>query len=500
MMKVSRRSFFKGMGAASVPFILPAGLRAADANGKLNIGFIGMGTQARGLMGNFLHQDVNVVAVCDVDTTRREAGCKRVDQFYTEHPEKGKPGNCKGYRDFREVIARKDIDLVCVATPDHWHAYQTVEALKSGKHVYCEKPLTYSIAEAKLVMEASKKYGKIVQTGAMQRSGIEFWTACMLVRNGVIGKVKVVQAHFGGPAHLHFDPNPPQEMEPGLDWDMWCGPGPLVPYDPVLSPRGVHDGFPNWREDDFFASGGVGDWGAHHMDIGQWGLGMDESGPVKVIPANWKSNDRRRGFRATNGAKLVYADGAVMEHAGGSTWGTIFFGTEGIVCVNRGRIAAWRGKEGVPDKETCRRIENGSFDGMERICFFNNDRKFMARQSEIYGNLPEMNGSNEQACAIAAKRFNLSQAATQLYRVKGGHPADFVKCAKDGTQPCSRAEVGARTSIICQLVNTSYIHGNAAFDWDPAKNEFGAGGDAKWLMRRIDGINSGYRNGFFPTV
>ena len=199
-MKTSRRTFIKQASVLSAaPFILPSKVWGAEVNpsDKIVMGFIGTGKQAKGLMNNFIHQSsVQIVAVCDVDTTRREAAKTRVNEFYTANPEKG-TADCQVYQDFRNLIARKDIDAVCIATPDHWHTIPVIAALESGKDVYCEKPLTHNIHESVAVIKAVKKYKGVLQTGSMQRSSREFRVACELVRNGVIGKIERVDCSFG---------------------------------------------------------------------------------------------------------------------------------------------------------------------------------------------------------------------------------------------------------------------------------------------------------------
>ena len=282
-MKSSRRTFLKQASALSaVPFLLPSKVWAAEVkpSERLTMGFIGTGKQNNHLMNSFIERpNVRIVAVCDVDTTRRTAAQARVNEFYTARPELGS-ADCAAYNDFLELIARDDIDAVCIATPDHWHAIQTIAALKAGKDVYCEKPLTHNVHEAVEIMKAVKKYKRVLQTGSMQRSMEEFRVACELVRNGAIGKISHVECSFGGPGvpcDLAEEP-----MEPGLDWEGWVGPGPMRPYNSVLSPRGKHDHFPMWRLYKEYGGGMVCDWGAHHLDIAQWGLDMDESGPIKV--------------------------------------------------------------------------------------------------------------------------------------------------------------------------------------------------------------------------
>ena len=239
-MKVSRRSFLASAAATSLPFIIPSRVwSAADKpSERLTMGFIGMGKQNGGLLNGFLRRSTRVVAVCEVDRTRREAALKRVNDYY-QNRSGGSAAGCTAYNDFREVIARDDIDAVCIATPDHWHAYITIAALRSGKDVYCEKPLTQTIHEAKEVIRAVKETGQVLQTGSMQRSSSEFRIACELVQNGVIGKLQRVECSFGDPG-IPCD-LPAEDMEPGLDWDIWLGAAPMRPYNSILSPRGVHD-------------------------------------------------------------------------------------------------------------------------------------------------------------------------------------------------------------------------------------------------------------------
>jgi len=183
-MKITRRSFIaRTTAAALAPLILPACVttRKTTQNNLINMAFVGMGVQNRGLLGNFLHRDVKVVAVCDVDANRCENALKMVEAFHADKPEKGACA-CKRYADFREVVALKEVDAVCIATPDHWHALNTLAALNAGKDVYCEKPLTHNIREAIEVMAAVKRNKRVLQTGSMQRSMMEFRVACELVR------------------------------------------------------------------------------------------------------------------------------------------------------------------------------------------------------------------------------------------------------------------------------------------------------------------------------
>jgi predicted dehydrogenase len=443
MKNQTRRGFIKssllgGAGAMLLPQLLPSPIWAAEAkpNSRLTMGFIGMGTQSRGLLGAFLGQSTRVVAVCDVDTTRREDARQRVDDFYASQNSTGSNSTgCAAYNDFRELIARKDIDAVCIATPDHWHAIITLAALRAGKDVYCEKPLTHNIHEAIEVMEAVTKHGRVLQTGSMQRSMSEFRVACELVRNGVIGKIQSVECSFGDPP---IACNLPEEKsEPGLDWDLWLGPAAVRPYNSILSPRGIHRGYPRWRNYSEFGGGMVTDWGAHHLDIAQWGLGMDANGPVQVLPPS-KAGDK-------NGAALVYASGITVKHVTG--FGVDFVGTEGRVRVNRGKLIFERGGKTI-----------ASYKGKE-----------------------DEDTSLTQQVRIAREEY-LKNAKVKLY-VSENHVTDFLKCVQSRQAPITNEQIGGRSVICCHLMNLAYAH-QQKIEWDPEKMCFAKGsGDPKWLTR-----------------
>ncbi len=442
-MQISRRSFIKKTAASAVaaPFLLPSRIWAAKTkpNSLLGMGFIGMGTQSRGLLGAFLGQDTRVRAVCDVDTTRREDAKKRVDDYYAQQAGKpaGTPGDCAAYNDFRDLIGRKDIDAVCIATPDHWHAIITLAALRARKDVYCEKPLTHNIHEAVQVLRAVGANRRVLQTGSMQRSMKEFRIACELVLNGAIGKLQRVECSFGDPGVPCDLPEEP--AEPGLDWPTWVGPAPMRPYNSVLSPRGLHKHFPAWRSYREFGGGMVTDWGAHHLDIAQWGLGMDAGGPVEVLPPPAAS--------AKRGAKLVYASGVTVEHKDG--FGVHFYGTDGEVQVNRGRFTFKRGNEMI---------------------------------ASYTGDKEKDKGTSCGAQVQKAERAFLEKRKVTLYESKN-HLSDFMECVKSRKKPVTSEQVGARTAICCHLMNLAYWHGQK-LKWNPASFTFvGRTGDRKWLTR-----------------
>jgi predicted dehydrogenase len=402
-----------------------------------------MGKQMRGHLGACLGRDeVQVVAVCDVDTTRREAAKKRVDEAYAKK-EGATYRGCDAYNDFREVLARKDIDFVVIATPDHWHAYIAIAAVKAGKDVYCEKPLTHNIHEAIELVKAVRSTNRVFQVGSQQRSSKEFRVACELMRNGILGKVDAIHVSFGDPA-VAFN-LPEEAMEPGLDWNLWCGPGPLVHYSSVLSPRGLHDHYPLWRNTWEFGGGMITDWGAHHIDIAQWGLGMDGSGPIEVrAPANWET--------AKRGAQLVYADGTVLTHVKGK--GVSFYGTEGEVHVNRGKF------EFILEGKTVHKFWDKEVD------------KTTSMEREV----------------TLTEREYLANAKVKLYNSKS-HFQDFLDAIKSRQRPICDVEIGASSATACHLMNFAYHYG-ANFKWDPERKKFAKGGSSKWLTR------DKYRAGF----
>ncbi len=415
-----------------MPLVLPSHVWGAGemANSRITVGFIGMGMQSQGLMQGFLGTGADVVAVCDVDTKRRDHALQKVNEHYQA---KGQAeGRCKAYEDYREVLGRKDIDAVCVATPDHWHAIITIEALEAGKDVYCEKPLTHNIREALLVMKAAKKHKRILQTGSMQRSMKEFRVACELVRNGVIGRIEKVECSFGDPGILCDLPG--EEPEPGLNWDRWLGPAPARAYNSILSPRGVHKHFPDWRNYMEYGGGMVTDWGAHHLDIAQWGLGMDDSGPVEVVCPPSPG--------AKRGAKLVYENGVTVEHKDG--FGVVFFGSEGEVKVNRGRFVFSHGDEEVASTE-----------------------------------LPDT------ACALEVRKAEdrfLKDAKVRLYASQN-HIKNFLDCMRSRQRPITDERTGAHSVICCHLMNIVYLHGQDV-RWNPKGLAFAKkSGDPAWLTR-----------------
>ena len=320
---ISRRQFLAGATATlATPYILTSaalgqsGSGKAPANSRIVMGQIGIGNQGGGLLGAFAgNPKVQMIAVSDVKPEILEPAHKRIGS-----PQGG------AHRDFRELLARPDIDAVVIATPDHWHAIMTIEAAKNGKDIYCEKPLSLTIHEARAMVNAVRRYGRVFQTGSMQRSMGEFQQAVNLVRNGRIGKIKQINIGLpnNGQTALEYGLTRPPESEPpsGFDYEMWLGPAPWRPYNPERVSGNYGGGWRYYRD---YSGGMMTDWGAHHFDIAQWGLDMDNSGPVEVYPPGWE------GYPTLT---YQYAGGVPMML--GNANGVKFTGEEGVVEVNRG--------------------------------------------------------------------------------------------------------------------------------------------------------------------
>lgn len=237
----------------------------------------------RGHLAWFLkYPDVQVLAVCDVDRWRRENAQQMVLEAYAAERRSGTYRGCEAYNDLRQLLAREDIDAVVIATGDNWHAVATVLAAEAGKDIYCEKPISLTIHEARAMVQAVRRYGRVFQTGLQQRSAPEFGLACQLVRQGALGKVKNVYVNFPGTSS---DVDLPAEPVPeGLDWDLWLGPAPWRPFNSQFHHYGPPKHVVPWHFCRDFGGGNLTSNAVHAFDVVQWALDMDESGPVEVIP------------------------------------------------------------------------------------------------------------------------------------------------------------------------------------------------------------------------
>jgi len=327
----SRREFL----GATVPLVLPArvlGLGGPAPNERIGMGFIGIGNQGGGhlfggawtyITGGYLaREDVQVLAVCDVVRSKRESARDRVNRFYAEKAGRESFRSCEAYHDFRELLARADIDAVLIGAPNHWHAPMTILAARAGKDVYCEKPTAITIRESQIMAQTVRRYGRVYQGGTQQRSeyGGKFRRACELVRSGRLGRLKEVYANIGGAEARWvrgFGPGKP--VPEGFDWDLFLGPAPWSPYGTIPAHAFVFDG---------------GNWEQHHYDIVQWALDADRTGPVEI-----GVEKGRAVYRFANGV-VVYGWSYPGEKVGGSG-GATFVGTEGRLAVDRDNLVAY---------------------------------------------------------------------------------------------------------------------------------------------------------------
>lgn len=328
----SRRAFLKQAVGLSAFYIVPRhvlGRGFLAPSDQITLGFIGLGKQAGGLRGQFLKNEGRVIAACDVDASKVVSFSDAVNAHYAAQTGGGTYNGCQRYDDYRNLLNNRDIDAVVIATPDHWHSVIAINAAKAGKDIYCEKPLSLTVEEGRAMVKATRKHKRVFQTGNMQRSWKEFRQAVELVRNGYIGDVKTINVNVGGP------PKPwdlvAQPLPAGVNWDAWLGPNTIErPYNNVLLPTPKDQFWGQWRSYDEFGGGGMTDWGAHMFDIAQWGLDMDESGPIELVPPTDGSG---------KGLVYRYANGVVMNHqpVEGKQF-CHFVGTEGEVKVARGEL------------------------------------------------------------------------------------------------------------------------------------------------------------------
>lgn len=349
---MNRRDFIgtTALGAGAMTIIPGRVLGRAGSvspGDRINLGYIGVGKQSLGLMNRISQcPETMILAACDVDQKKLARFKREAEQANAEKLDGGKQA-VDTYGQYRELLERTDIDAVVIASPDHWHAMMAIDAAKAGKDIYCEKPMALTVAEGRAMVNAARKYGRVFQTGNMQRSWRDFRHACEMASNGYIGEVTEVNVQVGNPVKACELPGEPEPDY--LNWDLWVGPSPFRNYSPVLSPPIEDTNWPRWRDYRDFGGGQITDWGAHMFDIGQWALGMDNSGPVEFIPP---------GKRATRGLQMKYASGVVMNHVDwGETNAVQFIGSEGKIEVSRGFYRSdIEGLTGMELKETDRRL------------------------------------------------------------------------------------------------------------------------------------------------
>lgn len=405
----------------AMPAIIPAsalgrGGRRAPSE-RIVMGSIGVGGQGTqhvvggvwtptgGLVGR---DDVQYVAACDVNARNLENARQLVNQRYGNQ-------NCRTYRDFRELLARPDIDAVLVATGERWHPLITAAAARAGKHVYCEKPLSVTIQEALAVRTIVRRYGIVFQVGTQQRSSDAFRRAAELVRNGYIGALKEVVVGVAGPV-ANVDCQLPEEPIPDwLDYDLWLGPAPWRPFNSAYVGSWMA-----WRD---FSGGEMTNWGAHHFDCAQWGIGADESGPEEIIPPDGDEIPALT-YRYASGVVMTRDPDRMAKECGQGN-GLMFIGTEGKIAVWRYDMRTWP-------------------EGLARVKLKPNDLRL---------------------------------------HVAHNHHTDFLDAVRTNGVPGANEGPAVRSITVCHLGNIAYELGRP-IRWDPGRERFPDDPDASRLFAR----------------
>ncbi len=339
MSNMNRRNFLgKAAAGAAAITVIPrhvlGGKGFVAANDRFQLGYIGTGKQVYTLL-NGIGGCAETVAVAACDVYKKKLD-NFVDAAVKNNAKKGINAKVDGYHYYRELLDRDDIDAVVIATPDHWHAQVAVDAAKAGKDIYCEKPMALTVAEGRAMVNATRKYDRVFQTGNMQRSWRDFRHAVELVRNGYIGDVKEINVSVGEPVKQCDLPTQP--VPEGLDWNEWVGPSLYRGFHEDLAPADTNGPWAWWRGYRDFGGGLITDWGAHMFDIGQWALGMDKSGPTKFLPPEDPT--------AGSGLVMVYDNGVRMNH---KQWGegnaVQIIGTEGKIEVSREFLRTYPNKD-----------------------------------------------------------------------------------------------------------------------------------------------------------
>jgi predicted dehydrogenase len=417
-MPLDRRDFLRTAGLGAAATLTVPGLRAwakAAPSERIRLGFIGVKGQGIGDLKGFLKQPAcQVVAVCDVDT-KVLAAAKALAEKETQ-------GSIQTFADYRKLLDSKDIDAVVIATPDHWHALPTIHACMAGKDVYCEKPLSLTVAEGQAMLKAARKYSRVVQTGSQQRSEYKgfFKIAVDLVRAGKLGKLTSIKA---GIARVNFtdravagakDGPPPAE----LDYETWLGPAPTRPY----NPNRVHYLFRFFWD---YSGGQMTNWGAHNLDIAQWGLGMDESGPVEISA---KATFNAQGLYEVPEKQHMtykYANGLTVLCGQEYKMGCTFEGEKGTIYADRNKLE-------VKPESLLKDIDREDY----------------------------------------AKKYR-----------GGNHMANWLECIKSRATPNADVAIGHRTATVCHLGNIAVRTGRT-IRWDPASEQIVGDADAAAMLSR----------------
>jgi myo-inositol 2-dehydrogenase / D-chiro-inositol 1-dehydrogenase len=446
----SRRNFLKtsaiaAAGAFAIPTIVPSSVFGANApSNRINIGAIGVGRISRihDMPEVLKYEHARIMAVSDVDSRRMMDGKKLVNDFYAEKTGKAYEG-VRTYENYLEMLENKDIDAVIISTPDHWHAKQTIDAVEAGKDVYCQKPASLTIEEGRKMSNAVHRTGRIFQIGSQQRSANpwpQFKQACELVRNGRIGELKTIEVGLpGDPPGGNPEPMPVPE---NLNYDLWLGQTPYVYYTEERVHPQEDYGRPGWLRCEQFGAGMITGWGAHHIDIGHWGMDKEYSGPVEI--SGW-GEFPEEGLWTVHGkfrTEALYDNGVNMIVSNELENGVKFIGSEGWIWVTRGQVGVTKSDPGS--------------DG------------------------PEVKALDASNPKILTSKIGPDEV--QLYHSEDQH-GNWLDSIRSRQQPVSPAEVAHRACTAC-LLHHAAMKLKRTLYWDPLKEKFKNDDEANRLLAR----------------
>jgi len=444
---LDRRDFLRisalgAAGAIVVPTIVPSTVFGKNApSNKILIGQIGCGRIAReaDLPGVMRFDSARVVAATDLDSKRLGEGKQYIEEYYQKKYGR-KEVDVKMFGDYREMIEKAGIDAVIISTPDHWHAQPAIHAALAGKDIYLQKPTSLTIAEGRKLSDMVHRSGVIFQIGSQQRSSEQFRYACELVRNGRIGQLKTIQIGLPGDPGGEVEPEMP--VPKNLNYDMWLGSTEKVYYTEKRVHPQADYGRPGWLRCEQFGAGMITGWGAHHLDIAHWGMGMEYSGPVEIEA---KASFPKSGLWNVHGdfeVKATYANGVVMYVSGDRPNGVRFEGTEGWIFVTRGNYQATKS---------------------DPVTFDANRKSLDASDPKI---ITSVIGENE----------------IHLYKSED-HYGNWLDCIQSRRQPIAPVEVAHRSCSACLLSHIA-MKIPKTLKWDPVRERFTNSEEANGLLSR----------------
>ncbi len=451
-LKISRREFLGRAGRLSAvaagPWIIPASTghaqTATPASERITVGLIGHGAMGSGHLHRLVgDREVQVLAVCDVDRVRRDEAKRLVEETYAARKPAGAYQGCMAYNDYRELLARPDIDAVVIATPDHWHSLQSIHAVEAGKDVYCEKPISLTVAEGRRLAETVRRYGRVFQTGTQYRSISTIRKVCDFVRAGGLGKVKSVFTLWGkigrrldvdSYAPLSFA-LPAEPVPDGLDWGLWVGPAPWQPYNKAYH-RNPSPGVVPWAFSEDYGAAAVTWYHSHAADVIQYALGVENGGPVEFI---------HPGSGTYPTLTCRYADGTLLH-----------------------LVDDWSMVKNVYKAVPADARLAGNFGGV-----FVGERGWVTSLTTggpIEGGPPEIFAEMK----LTTREVNPGD---------NNHHANWFECIRTRRPPSCGAEVGHRGASLGHLTIITYKL-QRSLKWDPVKEEFPGDEAANRLLGR----------------